>query len=160
MHRRGSIILGVLLTLAASQAPALSSIRSYAFVKDDASLVIRGRNIDLYGIYVPKTRGSCTGRSAETCRTRAAEALEFLISGFVECEILAQRTDRRLVGRCYADRSSFDTGTDLSAYLIERGWAMAGPDAPFEYRALEKLARERDAGFWGHGRVRTLRGFR
>ena len=160
MYKLGSVVLGLALNLAGWQVHALDSIKSYAFVNDDASLVIRKRTIDLYGLYIPKTRGSCINRAEETCRTRAAAALESRISGFVECEILAKRPDRRLIGRCYADRSSFDEGYDLGAYLIERGWAMAGPDAPFEYQALEKLARESNFGLWGRGRVWTHRGFR
>lgn len=160
MHRIGLIVFGVMLTLAAWQAHALSNIRSYAFINDDASLVIRGRTIDLYGIYIPRTRGSCIDRVEETCRTRAAAALDFRVSGFIECQILAKRSNRRFIGRCYVDRTSFDAGIDLGAYLIERGWAMAGPDAPFEYQALETLARERDVGFWGRGRIWTYHGYR
>ena len=40
-------------------------------------------------------------------------------------------------------------GEDLSAYLLSRGWAVALPDAPFEYAVLEKIARERHVGVWG-----------
>ena len=41
---------------------------------------------------------------------------------------------------------------DLGAYLIERGWAVASPEGPFEYQVLEKIARERRMGVWGmHG---------
>ena len=38
---------------------------------------------------------------------------------------------------------------DLSAYLLTRGWAVALPDAPFEYSALEKIARQQGIGVWG-----------
>ena len=37
----------------------------------------------------------------------------------------------------------------LAAYLIERGWAMALPGAPFEYHAIERIARSREVGVWG-----------
>jgi endonuclease YncB( thermonuclease family) len=40
-------------------------------------------------------------------------------------------------------------GEDLSAYLLERGWALALPDAPFEYAALEKIASHKGMGVWG-----------
>jgi endonuclease YncB( thermonuclease family) len=50
---------------------------------------------------------------------------------------------------CYRDRSSFDPGTDLAAYLIERGWALARPEAPFEYHAMERIARSQEVGVWG-----------
>jgi len=45
--------------------------------------------------------------------------------------------------------SRFDEGEDLSAYLLENGWAVALPDAPFEYQTLEKIARSRQFGVWG-----------
>ena len=45
--------------------------------------------------------------------------------------------------------SVLDPGEDLSAYLLEQGWAVALPDAPFEYQTLEKIARSRGFGVWG-----------
>jgi endonuclease YncB( thermonuclease family) len=57
--------------------------------------------------------------------------------------------DRSLVGRCRVNSSRFDPGEDLSAYLLEQGWAVALPDAPFEYQTLEKIARSRGFGVWG-----------
>ena len=43
----------------------------------------------------------------------------------------------------------FSEGDDLSAYLLERGWAVALPDASIEYQTLEKIARSRRIGIWG-----------
>ena len=37
----------------------------------------------------------------------------------------------------------------MSAYLLERGWAVALPDAPIEYQTLEKIAYRRGFGIWG-----------
>ena len=43
-------------------------------------------------------------------------------------------------------------------YLIERGWAVAAPGGPFQYRVLENIARERNMGVWGfHGVVVSSR---
>jgi endonuclease YncB( thermonuclease family) len=135
-------------------------LRSYAFVNDDASLTLSGSRVHLAGIYIPHTRASCIDRANANCRTRAAAALLFRVRGFVECEILGAHSDGSLTGTCYVDRSRFDDGTDLGAYLIERGWAMAGRNAPFEYVALERLAENQGMGIWGNARVRTYRGFR
>jgi hypothetical protein len=57
--------------------------------------------------------------------------------------------DGSLSAICYVDRTSFDPGEDLAAYLIQRGWALALPNAPFEYHALEKIASTRELGVWG-----------
>ena len=52
-------------------------------------------------------------------------------------------------GVCYVNRGPFDEGEDLAAYLLERGWAVALPNAPFEYHALERIARHNARGVWG-----------
>ena len=33
--------------------------------------------------------------------------------------------------------------------LLRQGWAAALPDAPYEYKVLEKIARTRGIGIWG-----------
>ena len=139
----------VLILLAATPVHS-REISSYAFVNDDGSLRIKRKTIHLYGIYIPKTSQNCrTNQIPPICGSRAAIALEFKIKGFVRCEILEENADRSLVGWCRVNASRFDEGEDLSAYLLERGWAVALPDAPIEYQAMEKIARARGFGVWG-----------
>jgi endonuclease YncB( thermonuclease family) len=83
------------------------------------------------------------------CGSRAALALEFKIKGFVQCDIIREYGDGSLEGWCRVNAGKFDEGEDLSAYLLERGWAAALPDAPVEYEVLEKIARNRGLGIWG-----------
>ena len=83
------------------------------------------------------------------CGSRAAIALDFKISGFVRCEIIDTNSDGSLVGWCRVKASHFSAGEDLSAYLLESGWAVALPDASIEYQTLEKIARSRKLGVWG-----------
>lgn len=122
-----------------------ADIVSFAFVEDDGSLRVRGRSIQLFGIHIPPTGRTC--RSFErppTCGSRALLALDFKIgSRFVRCEPQQQNPDRTITAICRVD------GEDLGAYLLERGWALALPDAPFEYQALEKIARHKSFGVWG-----------
>lgn len=132
-------------------ANAEQRLRSYVRVNDDASLNLQGRRINLAGVYVPRTRASCINEASADCRTRAAAALRFRVRGFVECHILQRHPDGSLTGTCYVDRSRFDIGTDLGEYLIERGLALAGRNAPHEYRALERLAENQGIGMWGIG---------
>jgi endonuclease YncB( thermonuclease family) len=33
--------------------------------------------------------------------------------------------------------------------MLRQGWAVALPDAPFEYAAMEKIARTKGIGIWG-----------
>lgn len=126
-------------------------ISSSAIVNDDGSLRIAGRTIHLYGIHIPRVGGNTCSRNKRPpfCGSRAAIALDFKISGFVRCELMGANSDGSHVGWCRVKASFFNEGEDLSAYLLERGWAVALPDAPFEYRTLEKIAQSRQFGIWG-----------
>lgn len=130
--------------------PALAEFKSYAVVRADASLLIRGKVVRLFGLYIPDDERVCKFfvRPA-SCGARAAVALDFRITGFVTCQEVAENRDGSIDAICYADRSTFKEGTDLGAYLIRKGLALALPNAPFEYHALEKIARAQRRGVWG-----------
>lgn len=138
-------ILGTLAFGMAHAALAQSEINSYAFVQPDSSLKISGYQIYLYGVYIPPTDQTCNTRVRPiSCGTRASLALEFAIGAdFVRCITRARRSDGSLIASCSAN------GQDLSEYMLQRGWAVALPDAPFEYAAMEKIARSRGFGVWG-----------
>ncbi|HHJ36421.1 MAG TPA: nuclease-like protein, partial [Gammaproteobacteria bacterium] len=117
-------------------------LASYAFVNDDGTLRLKKKTIHLYGIHIPSTSINCrSSQRPPTCGERAALALEFKIKSFIRCEIKNENPDGSLIGQCFANYSNFDEGEDLSAYLLDRGWAVALPDAPVAYHALEKIAR-------------------
>ncbi len=141
----------LLASLALWTSPLVAAeISSYAAVNEDGSLRIKGRTVHLYGIHIPKTARTCrTTRNPPVCGSRAVVALEFKIHGFVSCDLIARNTDGSHVGWCRVNVTHFDEGEDLSAYLLERGWAVALPDAPFEYHTMEKIARSRQFGVWG-----------
>jgi endonuclease YncB( thermonuclease family) len=146
---RGVLLL-VGITLA-QNAGAAADIVSYAIVQDDATLRVQGRTIRLYGVYIADLRPFCdsTFRPAN-CQTRAAVALASRIQGFVRCVPQVKYRDRSIGAFC----SVRGTGTpsrqiDLGGYLIEQGWAVALPEAPFAYHTLEKIARVNGRGVWG-----------
>ncbi len=138
------LALNLLLALSAADVRA-DEISSYAFVQDDGSLRVSGYTIRLYGIYIPPTAQSC--RMFErpiTCAPQAALALDFKIGAdFVHCVPQTHNEDGSITAVCRVG------DTDLGAYLLSRGWALALPDAPFDYAALEKIARHRGLGVWG-----------
>jgi endonuclease YncB( thermonuclease family) len=133
-------------------AAAQSEISSFASVQEDGSLKMSGSLVRLFGIYIPPTDQTCsTFIRPMPCGTRASLALEFKISGaFVHCLPRATNPDDSITASCTMDRE------DLSAWMLQRGWAVALPDAPFEYRTLEKIAQSRGIGIWGIP-VETLR---
>lgn len=139
------LILPAIVLSAAALAPAQArEFSSYAFVNEDASLRISRKHVRLYGIHVPDTGRSCRSNERPVrCASRAALALDFKIRGFVRCVQVARHRDRSITARCVND------GTDLGAYLIQQGWAVARPDAPFAYHTMERIARHRGMGVWG-----------
>ena len=139
--RRATLLLAALLCLAPAGA---AELHSYAIVQDDATLRIRNTTVHLYGIHIPETGRHCrTFMRPVICGSRAVLALEFKIQGFVRCELLTRHHDRSATGRCFVGEE------DLSAYLLSQGWALALPDAPFQYHALERIARHQHRGVWG-----------
>lgn len=132
------------------QDAAAEQLSSYAFVNEDGTLRIEKTTVHLYGIHIPKTSTNCrTRQQPPVCGQRAALALEFKIKSFVRCEVMDEYQDGSVSGWCRVNYSHFDEGEDLSAYLLERGWAVALPDAPIEYRTLERIAESRRMGIWG-----------
>lgn len=138
------LIAGLLLA-ACPTALAQYEISSYAFVEPDASLRVSGNVIHLYGVYIPPTDQTCyTFIRPVPCGTRAALALDFRIGAdFVHCLPRSYRQDGSIVASCKAGEQ------DLSEWMLQKGWAVALPDAPFEFAAMEKIAKARGFGVWG-----------
>lgn len=127
-----------------------ADMRGNALVRDDGSLKMGRQIIYLYGIYIPLTQTTCRSfLQTRRCASEAALALDFKIQGFVYCRPMGSNPDSSLSAVCYANYTSVYMGDDLAAYLLEQGWAMALPNAPFEYHALERIARHRGLGLWG-----------
>jgi endonuclease YncB( thermonuclease family) len=139
------------LTLTLLFPAAGADFSSYAFVQDDATLRIDNKTVRLYGVYIPTTDQNCrTWERPVKCAPRAALALDFKVQqSFVHCQEKGREPDGTIIGLCRVGRGSFSEGEDLSAYLLEQGWALALPDAPFEYHAIEKITRNRGIGVWG-----------
>jgi endonuclease YncB( thermonuclease family) len=122
----------------------------HAIVQGDASLLIKENVVRLDGIYIPPTGRDCRDWiNPVRCDSRAALALDFKVSGFIHCFPTGDNSDGSINATCYQNRTTFDPGLDLAAYLIQQGLAVALPDAPFEYQALEKIARTQGVGIWG-----------
>ncbi len=104
-----------------------------------------GQKIWLYGIFIPLNDRTCrTYQIPIKCGQRSLLALEFKIgSSFVSCEKKEEREDGSITAVCRVK------GEDLSAWMLQEGWAIALPEAPFEYKALEEIARQHYRGIWG-----------
>lgn len=129
---------------------ATNEIIGAAAVRADGTLRVRRHLIRLYGVYIPSTGKQCrTFLSPVYCGNRAAVALDSRIQGFVFCRAVSRNGDGSLNAFCSVNRTFYSNGEDLGAYLIARGLALAGPSAPFEYVAIERIAQTRRFGIWG-----------
>lgn len=148
-------VFGVLLVLASAlSAPAAranDSFEGLAIVRDDGSLLIKNRVVVLYGIYLPPANRQCRDWIRPVrCDEPGVLALDFKVRGFITCYPQDEDSQGRIHAICYVDRTGLDPGEDLGAYLIQRGWALALPNAPFEYHAMERIALVRGLGVWGY----------
>ncbi|MEQ8234547.1 MAG: nuclease-like protein [Gammaproteobacteria bacterium] len=145
-----------LLLLVAGATPLLSGtaqaagFSGLARVEDDGSLRIGQRTVRLWGIYLPPTADDCLRNQRPLrCGPRASLLLEQHIAGFVRCDARERAADGTLLATCHANYSAFDPGEDLAAWLLQQGWAVARPEAPFEYHTFERIARRNGLGLWG-----------
>jgi endonuclease YncB( thermonuclease family) len=129
---------------------AARDIVGAATVAGNGLLRVGTQWVQLFGIYIPPTGTNCeTVLRPARCGSRAAIALEFKIQGFVRCSTTGETVAEVVTAICYVRRTFRSEGVDLGAYLLSQGWALALPDAPFEYYAREEIARSRGVGLWG-----------
>ena len=142
---QSSLVLTLLI-----QPGLAAELYSYAAVRSDGTLVINNTVVHLYGIHIPDTDRTCSALSGNVvCGTRGVLALEAKVDRFVKCEVISTYEDGSVEGWCRINASTFRDGDDLSAYLLEEGWAVAFPEAPIDYHTKEKIARSRGIGVWG-----------
>jgi endonuclease YncB( thermonuclease family) len=148
---RSALVAGTLLLGSASVGAAgRPVVDGLATVQPDGSLRVGGETVRLFGTYIPDIEPTCRfAVRPPRCAARSVLALDFMVTGFVRCEILRDGGTGP-EGICtVAGRYLFGPREDLGAELILDGWALATRDAPEEYHALEALARSREAGLWG-----------
>ncbi len=121
-------------------------------VQTDASIKVGIRKYRLYGIYIPRTNRTCSADIRPSrCGSRAFLALDFKVRGFVYCDGNGRYSDGSHSGVCRVRRNDVagEAYQDLAAWLLNQGWAVALPDAPFEYAVLEEIAKVNRRGIWG-----------
>ena len=146
------LALATLLALAATTAEA--DIVGNAIIQDDGSLRVRGRTIRFHGIHIPQTDRVCrTSIRPVRCGSEATLALHFRIQGFVRRQPVTRNRNGSISSVCYVRGrgSVLEPDEDLGAYLLRQGLAVARPEAPFEYVALERIARAQRRGIWSDG---------
>jgi endonuclease YncB( thermonuclease family) len=146
-HALSAVALSIVafLTPPALEARGEATISGRASVTDGDSLEIRGERIRLHGIDAVEARQQCRDRDGRSwpCGRRAAFALEDAIGGrTVHCRVRNRDDYGRVVAQCFAG------GTDLSAAMVERGYAIVLRRYGREYVPLEDRARAARVGIW------------
>jgi endonuclease YncB( thermonuclease family) len=152
-RQRWRYALSALLLLVPLASHGAREITSYVMVEDDATLKMSGYHLRLAGIYIPSTTRFCDSRlPPPRCGSRAALALRFISRGFITCRLGSKYSDGTIAAYCRTEFRSYHnvySEYDLGMYLIDRGWAVALPDAPFVYHVSERIARSQGVGVWG-----------
>ncbi|MGE5154030.1 MAG: thermonuclease family protein [Bdellovibrio bacteriovorus] len=144
------LALCLMAPMLAARAVAADTIEGHAIVRSDGSLWIKNRVIVLFGVYLPPTDRQCQDWiSPIRCDSRSVLALDLKVRGFITCFPQGEDGEGRIHAVCYVGRTGLSPGEDLGAYLIQWGWALALPNAPFEYHAMERIAERRGLGVWG-----------
>lgn len=113
-------------------------------VIDGDTLAIKGKRVRLHGIDAPESDQTCIdGDQRWPCGRRSTQALRDRVAGdTVRC--VGDDEDRygRLIAVCYAD------GTNLNAWMVEQGWAVAYRRYSKEFVGEERRAESSGAGVW------------
>jgi hypothetical protein len=146
---RFALLLAIMLAAPAAAAPRV--IEGPAHVRSDGTIQIHGDVIRLFGIWLPRMQRTCSRLLDPTfCAPASVVVLFEQVRGFLLCQVVRELRDGSLEAYCgLRGRRLFEPREDLGALLIQEGLALARPDAPPEYRALERLAESQERGLWG-----------
>jgi endonuclease YncB( thermonuclease family) len=133
-----------LLTLAIVPPSNAQTVTGRATVTDGDTIEIRDVDIRLHGIDAPESAETCVADGQRwQCGRRSANALAAKIDrGIVRCEGRTRDRYGRLIAVCYKG------GTDLNAWLVRNGWALAYRRYSRAYVPEERRAKADSAGVW------------
>ena len=121
-----------------------TKIVGQASVIDGDTIEIHGMRIRFYGIDAPESNQICyADGKTNLCGQRAAMALADEIDNrVVSCDPKDRDRYGRTVAVCDAQ------GTDLNAWMVRNGWALAYRQYSTSYVPEEKQAKQEKAGIW------------
>ena len=144
----GSIVRAMaacfILATAIPSGPAHADVSGLARVIDGDTIEVSGSRVRLHGIDAPESgQLCCTGGRAWQCGRHATRALTDRIDGrLVDCEERDRDRYGRMVALCRAG------GSDLGAWLVSHGWALAYRRYSVAYVSDEASAKASRRGLW------------
>ena len=140
--RLAAMVLALSMTTAAGE----SLTGSHRMIDAD-TIDVAGERVRFSGIDAPERGQRCRDAAGRCyrCGKAATDALRARIgAGAVRCEVSGRDRYGRALGSCYAA-----DGTDLQAWLVERGHALAYRRYSRRYIPEENAARAARAGMHG-----------
>lgn len=131
---------------AVSAQQGLATISGHARVIDGDTISVGNISIRLEGIDAPESQQTCAGAKGDTwqCGATTTQRLAGLIKGEkVTCEKSGEDRYKRTLAFC-----RLDSGTELNAWLVREGLALAFVRYSSKYLKEEKEAREAKRGLW------------
>ncbi len=128
----------------AARTPTAQPLSGIARVIDGDTIDVHGTHIRLNGIDAPESKQTCeaTGQTY-ACGEQATEALIVLLGARpVECTERGKDRYQRIIATCHID------STDLGAWMVEHGWAVAYRKYSLDYAGAEDRARSAKLGIW------------
>jgi endonuclease YncB( thermonuclease family) len=137
-------VVGAVFAVAVTAPAAAQTVTGRPSVTDGDTLEIRDVDIRLHGIDAPESAQTCiAGGQRWPCGRRSANALDAKIDRrTVRCEGRDRDRYGRLIAVCYLD------STDLNAWLVRNGWAMAYQRYSRDYVPEQRRAEADEAGIW------------
>ncbi|MEH3117694.1 MAG: thermonuclease family protein [Methylorubrum populi] len=151
MRRTGLLELGVVALAAAgiglsgTPARAGESVSGHAKVLSGDTLVVGGRVVGLSGVAAPGLKQTCLNARSQSyaCGVHSAKALAaHLKDATVTCQIRGADAYGRALAVCHRDKE------DLSAWMAEKGLAMAERGEKAAYVGAETVAWGKRLGLW------------
>ena len=137
------LMAGLLFMAAATSAAPL--IQGTASVIDGDTIEIRGQRIRLDAIDAPESSQLCLDAASKRyrCGQKSAFALaNFIGRSVVSCDPKGRDRYKRVIAVCYKGE------TNLNAWMVSLGWAVAYRKYGIDYIAQEDEARIATRGIW------------
>lgn len=138
-----AVLTGLLAAVAGAEIA--QPVQGTAIVIDGDTIEIHGERIRFDAIDAPESRQQCLNADGTSypCGRRSAFALSDMIGrGLVSCEPKGHDRYRRTIAVCFKGE------TNLSAWMVSEGWAVAFRKYGIDYIPQEDEARLARRGIW------------
>ena len=138
-------LMTLMLALLIPSLAQATTVTGVPRVVDGDTLVIQGERIRLHGMNAVESKQMCGDAGEQwACGQAATQAMARAVGGApVQCQGQERDPYGRLVAKCWNQQ-----GEDLSARMVDEGWAVAYRRYSMDYVQNEAHAKARGEGVW------------